>query len=68
MKHIKLTHAGLLAGERYLRDHPYNFDDGTSLGFHAEFVKAVVSLVLDASCISFEMPADRPWPRRGNDI
>lgn len=55
MNEIHITTDGLLAGERYLRDHPYYFDDGTSDGFHADFVKALVSQVLDASCIKIEV-------------
>ena len=67
MSNLVITRDGLLAGERYLRDHPYDFDDGTHPGFHSGFVKSLVSEVLDASRIKFEVSDDRPCRPHGID-
>jgi hypothetical protein len=55
---IHITIHGLLAGEQYLREHSEEFDDGTKDGFHSYFIHTLVSEVLRASCIDFEMPPD----------
>lgn len=57
---IVIKASGLLAGESYLRDHTDEFYDGTPYGFHANFIKSLVSRVLDASGIAFEMPENIP--------
>lgn len=67
MNEIHITIDGLLAGERYLRDHPYNFYDGTPDGTHADFVKALVVEVLCASGITVQMPESLPVPHQWND-
>ena len=48
---IEITIDGLLAGERYLREHSEEFQDGTKDGFHADFIRALVLEVLQASRI-----------------
>lgn len=54
---IIISREGILAGERYLREHSEEFDNGTSDGAHAEFISELLSAVFDASQITAEMPA-----------
>lgn len=48
---VHITNNGLLAGERYLREHSEEFDDGTREGSHSRFIRSLVLEVLRASCI-----------------
>lgn len=66
-KTILITTDGLLAGERCLREHGYDFQDGTSIGFHIEFVKLLVSEILCASGLAVEMPHDPRLQPRAKD-
>lgn len=56
MNKIHIPNDGLLAGERYLREHVEEFDDGTQPGFHADFIEDLVSVVLNASRTGLLMP------------
>lgn len=60
MNKIHITPKGLLAGERYIREHCEEFDDGTRDGSHSYFLRHLVSEVLRASCVDFEMPPSLP--------
>jgi hypothetical protein len=60
---IKLTYAGLLAGDAYLQANTEEFDfyGGQIVpGLHVEFVKSLLQAVFQASGIAIEMPS-RPW-------
>ncbi len=54
-KTIHITKKGLIAGEQFLRDHTGEFDDGTRLGSHAQFVRKLLLAVFRASHIACDM-------------
>jgi hypothetical protein len=60
MNEIHITADGLLAGERYLRSHTEEYNDGTRDGFHVDVIKELVSSVLRASEVAFLMPGEPP--------
>lgn len=64
---IRITTDGLLAGERFLRERCDEFQDGTRLGFHSNFVKLLISEILCASGLGLEMPLDSQPQHRGQD-
>ena len=51
---MTITYSGLIAGERFLREHCDGFDDGTGDGFHIEFVKNLLMEVFRASDVAHE--------------
>jgi hypothetical protein len=53
-----ISHEGLLAGEKYLRKHSKEYDNGTPLGSHRRFIAILLSEALRASFITFKMPPD----------
>ncbi len=62
---VVITGDGWLAGEQNLRDHPYNFDDGTSEGFHVDFVtKDNTGCLLD----SYALERPLQWPSLSDAI
>ena len=58
---ILINMDGLLAGERYLREHSEEFDDGTVEGTHVRFIASILSQVFHASHIAFQMPDVPPY-------
>ena len=58
MYEVQITSEGLLAGERYLREHIEEYNDGTREGFHVDFIEDVVSQALRASRVEFLMPCE----------
>lgn len=52
---ITLTQEGLIAGERYLREHCDEYDDGTGEGFHIRFIQKLVEQVFHASDIDIHI-------------
>ena len=57
---MEITLDGIMAGECFLREHSENFDDGTSPGTHANFIKDLLTEVFHASGIALEMLCDTP--------
>ena len=57
---MKITYDGLVAGERFLRDHCDGFDDGTGNGFHVDFIKDLLKEVFRASGIDYEILVVKP--------
>ena len=52
----EITTEGLLAAEKYLRQHLQGFGSGTPLGFHQRFIASLLSEALRASNVVFRMP------------
>ena len=57
---MKVTHDGLIAGERFLRERCAEFNDGTVDGTHWLFIRDLLSAALRASDIALEMPSMPP--------
>lgn len=55
-----ITFDGLVAGEKFLRQHNQEFDDGTPDGTHWLFIRQLLSEVFRASGTALEMPDKRP--------
>jgi len=58
MPKIHITYDGLVAGERYLREHCEEYDDGTFDGFHNRIVKGLISEICRVSGLTLEMNPD----------
>ncbi len=52
----EITDAGLLAAEKYLRQHLDGYGSGTPLGSHRRFIASLLSEALDASHVIFRLP------------
>ena len=54
----EITDEGLLAAEKYLREHLEEYDSKTALGSHRRFMTRLLSEALRASQVVFCMPSD----------
>ncbi len=53
---VKITSSGLIAGDKYLREHSEEFDNGTAHGERADFIAGLLSEIFHASHVAFELP------------
>ncbi len=54
----EITNEGLLAAERYLREHLQEYDRSAPLGSHGRFIAGLVSEALRASRVIFRTPSE----------
>ncbi len=54
----EITNEGLLAAEKYFREHLAEHDSGTPPGNHRRFIASLLSEALRASHIAFCMPPE----------
>ena len=52
----EITNEGLLAAEKYLRQHLDGYGSGTPLGSHRRFIASLLSEALNASHVVFRLP------------
>ena len=57
---MKITSSGITAGERFLREHCENYEDGTAIGTHSRFIQDLLMEVFRASGIALKMQCDMP--------
>ena len=57
---MKITSSGIMAGERFLREHCENYEDGTAIGTHSRFIQDLLMEVFRASGIALKMQCDMP--------
>lgn len=58
---VVIAEEGLLAAERHLREHCEEYENGTPLGSHSNFIRNLLSLALRASGIEPQMPPLLPY-------
>ena len=54
----EITDEGLLAAEKYLREHSEEYDNRAPLGSHRRLIATLLSEALRASHITFRMPSE----------